>query len=111
MKSLLIIGAGGHGQVVFEIAQSYLTLDWKIADFQRSDYKKFDCLPTKPNNFSKMRDFCLLLSKGMRFIRCDFYEINGKLYFSELTFFPNGGFNSFDEDNWDMIIGDMLKLE
>lgn len=43
-------------------------------------------------------------------IRVDFYEINGKIYFGELTFYTNAGFVPFKDSKWDEKLGDWIKL-
>lgn len=48
----------------------------------------------KPKNLGKMFKFASILSKNIPFVRVDFYEVNGKLYFGELTFFPSSGFDN-----------------
>lgn len=50
------------------------------------------------------------LSQGINFIRVDFYEINNKVYFGELTFFPGSGFTPFALVRDDIEIGGMLNL-
>ena len=50
------------------------------------------------------------LSKGIPFIRIDFYIVEGKIYFSELTFFPASGFEGYDPPEWDRKFGDWLSL-
>lgn len=89
---------------------SFLTVDWKFAEFGRSDYKGFDELPQKPKNFDKMIVLAKELSKGFAFLRVDLYEINGKVYFSELTFSPCGGFMPFAPAEWDYKFGEYIKL-
>lgn len=42
------------------------------------------------------------LSVGFPFLRTDFYEFNGKVLFSEFTFFSDGGFEKFYPEYWDM---------
>ena len=46
----------------------------------------------------------------MAFLRVDFYEINGKIYFSELTFSPCGGLMVFEPSEYDKKLGDLIKL-
>ena len=48
----------------------------------------------KPKNLDKMFEFAKKLSKNLLFIRVDFYECNGQLYFGELTFYPSSGFDA-----------------
>ena len=64
----------------------------------------------KPKNFNKMKIFAKKLSCGIAFVRVDFYEINGKLYFGEITFFPAGGLGEFSPKEWDKRLGDMISL-
>lgn len=89
---------------------SFLTLDWEFAPFQRSDYLAFDTLPQKPENLNKMIKIAEKLSGDSTFLRVDLYEIEGNIYFSELTFSPCGGFMCFHPTEWDKKLGDELRL-
>ena len=51
-----------------------------------------------------------ILSEGTNFIRVDFYEINNRVYFGELTFFPGSGFTPFVSHQQDLEIGYMRLL-
>lgn len=64
----------------------------------------------KPKNFEKMMDFSALLSKNIPFVRVDFYEADGVLFFGELTFFPEGGFDKALLKETDALYGEMIKL-
>lgn len=64
----------------------------------------------KPVTFEKMIDFSKILSKGFPHVRVDFYEVDGHLYFGELTFYHLSGFIPFEPDRWDKVFGDWLKL-
>lgn len=63
-----------------------------------------------PINLKTMIEFAQKLSKNVPFLRVDFYEINGKIYFGELTFYPASGFGRFIPEEWDKKLGDMIKL-
>lgn len=89
---------------------SFLTLDWKIADFGRSDFEPFEILPNKPDNFGEMIDIARQLSQDMSFLRVDLYNVNGHIYFSELTFCPCAGMMVFVPDEADYQIGQYLNL-
>lgn len=52
----------------------------------------------KPDNFEKMIDLAEKLGKGFPHVRIDFYNIRGKVYFGEMTFFHNSGIVSFDPE-------------
>lgn len=64
----------------------------------------------KPETFEKMIELSKVLSKGYPHVRVDFYEVDGHLYFGELTFYHFSGFMPFEPDKWDKIFGDWLKL-
>ena len=50
------------------------------------------------------------MSDNIPFVRVDWYEINGKLYFGEMTFYPGNGYEEFKPLEWDKKIGDLIKL-
>ena len=89
---------------------SFADMDYKIAQFKRNDFKPFDKLPEKPLNFEKMKELAKILSKGKAFIKVDFYEINKKIFFGELTFFPCSGYLPFDPEKYDKVLGDWIIL-
>lgn len=89
---------------------SFLTLDWQFAPYERRDYKPFEELPPKPSRFDEMTEMCRKLAKGKRFVRIDLYQIEEEVYFSEITFYPCGGFIPFKDPKHDEEIGDMLRL-
>lgn len=64
----------------------------------------------KPKNFTKMIEFSRKLSNNLMHIRVDFYEINGKVYFGELTFYHWSGMVKFEPEKWDEILGNWLVL-
>ena len=67
--------------------------------------------PMKPKNFNKMIELAEILSRDLPQIRVDFYEVNGKIYFGELTFYHWSGFVPFYPEKWDKILGDYIKLK
>jgi hypothetical protein len=64
----------------------------------------------KPKNLEKMIELAEILAKNITQVRIDFYEVNNKIYFGEMTFFDTSGFGKFEPDYWDKKIGDMIKL-
>lgn len=65
---------------------------------------------TKPKLYDKMWDIADRLCKEHHFIRVDLYEISGRIYFGELTFFPTSGMGGFDPKEWDYTLGQWIKL-
>lgn len=64
-----------------------------------------------PVNLENMKRVCRELAKDIPFARIDLYEVNGKEYFGEITLYPAGGFGTFTPSEWNMKLGDLLKLE
>lgn len=64
----------------------------------------------KPENFEEMKKIAADLSKGMKTVRMDLYEINNKIYFGEYTFFSGGGFDLYIQPEWERQMGDWIDL-
>jgi len=65
----------------------------------------------KPKGFDQMIEFAKKLSKGIPQVRIDFYDINGHVYFGEMTFFHWSGFVPFEPEEWDYKFGSWIDLE
>lgn len=87
----------------------YFDLDFNHLDI-RQKYPNAAKSIRKPDNFEKMIELSRKLTKGFPHVRADFYEVDGKLYFGELTFYHFSGFMPFQPEKWDGIFGDWLKL-
>lgn len=70
-----------------------------------------DVTPQKPQNFERMKKLSEKLSVGIPQVRVDFYEVNGKVYFGELTFSHWSGFVPFDPPEWDEKMGDWIDIK
>lgn len=64
----------------------------------------------RPENFDEMKKLAQKLSKGIPEVRVDFYDINGQVYFGELTFYHQSGFAPFSPEEWDLKLGQLLDL-
>ncbi len=64
----------------------------------------------KPKRLDEMLSMAKLLSNSFPFLRVDFYEINNKVYFGELTFYPTSGIGGFEPASWDMSFGKLIQL-
>ncbi len=93
-----------------ELKVTFFDLDWNPLPFERhypSSKKKI----SKPQHLDTMLCLAKKLSKDIPFVRVDFYEINNKVYFGELTFFPGSGFEEFTPNEYDLKLGEMITLE
>ncbi|MGU9076068.1 ATP-grasp fold amidoligase family protein [Clostridium perfringens] len=91
------------------IKVTFFDINWNIMPFERH-YPRSDKQISKPVNYEKMIEFAEKLSKGIPFLRVDFYEIEGRLYFGELTFFPGSGFEEFTPEKADYELGKLIEL-
>ena len=89
---------------------SFVDLEWNCMNFGRKDYRSFDELPPKPACFEKMKAVAMRLSENIPFVRVDLYEVNGEVYFSEMTFYPCSGYMPFDPPEADAEIGNLLDI-
>lgn len=69
-----------------------------------------DVPPAKPKCFEEMADLAAKLSEGIPQLRVDFYEVNGKVYFGELTFAHFSGMVPFEPEEWDYTFGSWITL-
>lgn len=68
-------------------------------------------LPRCEIDLKRIRELTEKLSIGIPFVRIDFYNVNGKIYFGEITFFPASGLGIFSPGQWNATIGQMIDLE
>ncbi|HDR7272781.1 TPA: glycosyl transferase [Bacillus paranthracis] len=88
----------------------FYDLDWELMPFERH-YPNSGIKLEKPKNYEKMIRLAELLSSELPFVRVDFYEINGKMYFGELTFYPGSGFEGFTPESYDELLGSWINLK
>ena len=96
-------------------ASSHPTCDWFDMDFNFVDMRNRDpnslTPPSKPAEFEEMRQFAGKLSQGTKFLRVDFYLIDGEVYVGELTFFPCGGECLFRPEEANLRLGGLIHLD
>ena len=105
-KNLYVVSGRGE-----DIRYDQLYIDWTPFDeSQFNGWKKSDKTPAKPACFDEMVRIADELSKPFPFVRFDLYEIDGKIYFSEMTFTPAKGTLIFDDPIADDIQGKWLDI-
>ena len=93
-----------------EIKSTMFDINWNNLHFNLGG-KLHDETILPPKNFDKMIEIAKTLSKGFKFVRVDLHNVDGKIYFGEMTFTPNSGYMKFSNPKWDRIMGDMLNLD
>lgn len=85
--------------------------NWKHQNFHEpKDFPFAKIEPAKPINYDLMWNLAEKLSRNIPFVRIDFYNVNGQIYFGEITFFPTSGLGGFDPQEWDLKFGQLIKL-
>lgn len=98
-------GRGLGGETVAD----FFDMDFQHLPFT-IDHNMAPVPPEKPKNFEKMKQLAAVLSEGTPQLRVDFYEVEGKIYFGEMTFFHCSGMEAFHPGKWDRIFGSWVEL-
>ena len=101
-------------QVIQDDKTSYESIDYFDTTWKRlalrQNYPNSKVPLPRPECFDEMLELAAKLSAGIPHVRIDLYQVNGKVYFSEYTFFSDAGFVGFEPPEWDEILGSWLTL-
>lgn len=106
----------GKPKVMFVASNRYTDCRFDFFDMQfnhldiQNLHPNADAPIEKPALFEEMKSVAAKLSKGIKFVRIDLYQLNGKIYFGEYTFFHGGAFAPFKPDKWERRLGDWIVL-
>lgn len=90
---------------------NYYDVNSKIMPFGTADCPPdFEKKIEIPSNMDEMIMLAERLANDIPFLRVDFYNVRGKIYFGELTFYPQSGYFEFIPDEWDKILGNWVPL-
>lgn len=90
---------------------SIYDLDWNLhPDSIVPGYRTEKVYP-KPSSLDKMIEYSNILSEGIPFVRVDWYEIDGKPVFSEMTFTPGGAFQHFYSKEYLLELGSKIVIK
>lgn len=92
------------------LTEDFFSKEWEHLDMRRPSYPNAKQTIPKPDELPQLLELAKKLSKDIPFLRVDFYIVDHKIYFSELTFFPAAGFEKFIPEKWDEILGSWLSL-
>ena len=95
-----------------ELKLNYFDENWTPTTVERSDHPR-SAHPEKirrPKNFKLMKKLAAKLAKDFAFVRVDFYEIDGRVYFGEMTFTPGAGNFYYKSAGTDEYLGSLLTL-
>lgn len=89
---------------------TFYDTNWERLPFERHYHPASKLDIDKPQTYQEMVQIAEKLSEKIPFVRVDFYEIKGKVYFGELTFYPASGMEGFSPEQWDTTLGEWIQL-
>lgn len=92
-----------------DIHSTMFDMSWNNLHFNYGGTLHKNDVP-KPENFEKMIEIATILSEGFKFVRVDLHNINGEIYFGEMTFTPSSGYMKFSPNKYDHILGEQIIL-
>ncbi len=104
----LMFVASDRASLSEETKFDFFDMDFNHLDL-RNGHPNASVTPPKPENFELMKELARKLSRGLSQVRVDFYEVEGKVYFGEYTFYHWRGLVPFEPEEWDEKIGQLWK--
>ncbi len=92
-----------------EIYENFYDMEFEIVPIGHGFPRRlpeYDC----PEEFQRMKNYAAVLSKGIPFVRVDFFNVKGKVYFGEFTFYDWAGMGPFVPKDWDDKMGGWIRL-
>ena len=93
---------------------NYYNRDCSLAYFGELHYPPiYETNLSIPSNITRMIELSEKLAAQIKssFVRIDFYNVKNSIFFGEITFFPASGVGQFTSDEWDMKLGQLIKLD
>lgn len=88
----------------------FFDTEFNLLPYSRKDFKAIEKSIPKPENFERMLTYARILSREFPHVRVDFYDVQGKVVFGELTFYNASGYTVFAPDEFDFILGEQFEL-
>ena len=83
----------------------------KVRTLWRKDFRpNYDTDDIMPTQFDKMLEYAKKLSKEFKFVRVDFYEVNGRIYLGEMTFTPGAFIFTYERSEDEIAVGNLLNI-
>lgn len=93
-----------HKRNIYDMNLKKTDCEWRYPNFE-------DSVEFLPKKFEEMKEIARQLSKPFPHTRVDMYEVDGKIYLGELTFYSETGFGRFFDRKWDYKMGELFNLE
>lgn len=92
-------------------AMNFYDRKWNLLDLKKGKYPNYSKELKKPDNLEEMIEIAEKLSGELPFARVDLYDVDGKIYFGEITLTPAGGLTPFTPLSKDLEIAKMIDLD
>ena len=89
---------------------TFFDMDWNRLPIRFKDCPEDQNDVPRPSGLSQMQAFAETLSAGIPLMRVDFYEINGQVYFGEMTLCDGSGLYPLDPEEWELRFGEWITL-
>lgn len=92
--------------------ETWFDTRWNKVNIVKNDNISFNHkdTPTPPENLDKMTELAEILAEDFLYVRVDLYQIEGKIYFGELTFTPANGIHIWKGERTQGLVGELLRL-
>lgn len=84
-------------------------LEWKLQPWRQHHQNQKGNIP-KPKNFEKMVEIAQKLCVGFDHVRVDLYNVNGNIYFGEMTFTNGNGMEKIYPPEYDTVLGNLWQI-
>lgn len=92
-----------------QLKKTFFDKDWNVINVYEGKHE-IDKTIQKPINFEKMKLLAQKLAQNMKFVRIDFYEVDKKLFFGEITLYPNSGYEKFSPEKYNNLLGKWIEI-
>ena len=89
---------------------NYFDMDFHDLPITSSEGPRSDTPINRPKNFEEMVGIVRKLCVGIPHVRVDLYNVDGRIYFGELTLDDSSGYDNMNSDEWDLKFGGWLQL-
>lgn len=89
---------------------NYYDMDFNLLEISGAGMQNISEKIEKPSTWEEMKEYAAILSKPFPFCRVDFYSVDGKVYFGEITFYPTGGCQDLKPEKWEKTLGEWIDI-
>lgn len=107
----LLFVASDRNKEDLAVKFDYFDTNFERLEFRQAAHDNSDYKIETPPNFKEMLNIAKILSEQLPHLRIDLYNIKGKIYFGEYTFYHHSGLVPFEPEKYDRILGDMIKID